>query len=207
MSALKQVDPTDALSKVLDAASFTKSRPELWHWYFTFLNTLLVNTHSSDTLSVFNNVLKIVLKRLEVKPYTETSAAIQVLITCIKSLSMEEMTVADKSNLKLQVEQILPCLSSILLTVPCASKKEVTTSVMCLQLLAVLQSIEPVSQTDLNNHLVPDKIFSCLLKNMEAYSALATDRSVNNFKILSCFINRMCICLFVLKGLIIVEPL
>ena len=178
VSALKQVDPTDALSKVLDAASFTKCRPELWHWYFNFLNTLLVNTRSSDTLSVFNNVLKIVLKRLEVKPYTETSAAIQVLITCIKSLSMEDMTVADKSNLKLQVEQILPCLSSILLTVPCSSIKEATTSLMCLKLLAVLQSIEPVSQTYLNNQLVPDKIFTCLLKNMDAYSTLASNRSV-----------------------------
>ena len=103
------------------------------------------------------------------KPYKESGSALEVLTTCLKSLAIEELTAADKLNLKFQIEQVLPGLANTVLS-SCSTLPEFETSVSCYKLLVLLQSIEPLGQSTLNTVLVPDKIYSVFIKDLETCS-------------------------------------
>jgi len=125
--------------------------------FFSFLKTVLTS-YSTDYVVVFDNVLKVVLARLDVKPYNKVSSALILVKTFLQNMDFDSMPDATARNLKFQVDQLLPCLMTTFLdsksgskltsrtkleqVVPLDLEGEALASCMeCLQLLEVIAGV------------------------------------------------------------------
>lgn len=155
-SILSQQDCVSSLQQLLVVADFSDGFSlSTASILFTFLNTL-TNTYHTDEVQLFDMVLKVVLARLDVKPYNKVTSAFTLLKTLVQNMDFTSMPDAIARNLKFQVDQVLPSLMTSFLDSKSGSKsrskgevtmsvemdKEAMTScVECLQLLQVLASV------------------------------------------------------------------
>jgi len=163
----KSVDCSDLLSKLISVANFSKGGARLWQEYLQFCDSFVSCLSNTDSLNVFNSMFKIVTNRLEVENFKESWAALDLLITCLHKVKQDELTPADKRNLALQTDQILPGLSNIIIS-PCTTDNQLITNISCFRLLYTLNSIEQISSTSITSSLAPpDKIYQAFLKDLE----------------------------------------
>jgi len=157
-SILSQQDCVPSLQQLLVMADFNDgfSLTSSSH-LFTFLTTL-ITTYQNDNVQLFDLVLKVVLSRLDVKPYNRVASALTLVKTLIQNMDFTSMPDAVARNLKFQVDQLLPSLlttfldsksgtklssrTKVELAVPAEMDREALAScIECLQLLQVLAGV------------------------------------------------------------------
>jgi len=153
-SILSQQDCTESLQQLVVMADFSDgfSLATASH-FFSFLTTL-ITSYNTDNVQIFDMVLKVVLLRLDVKPYNRVTTAMTLVTRLIQNLDFSTMPDAVARNLKFQVDQLLPSLMTSFLdskrgsklssgkgdsALPVELDKEALSS--CLECLQLLQEL------------------------------------------------------------------
>eukprot|EP00090_Calanus_glacialis_P002035 TRINITY_DN11524_c0_g1_i1.p1 TRINITY_DN11524_c0_g1~~TRINITY_DN11524_c0_g1_i1.p1 ORF type:complete len:825 (+),score=377.38 TRINITY_DN11524_c0_g1_i1:53-2527(+) len=157
-SILAQQDCLPSLQQLLVMADFSDGFTLTTSSHlFTFLTTLTTTFHT-DNVQLFDIVLKVVLARLDVRPYNKVTSALILVKTMVQNMDFTSMPDAVARNLKFQVDQLLPSLMTTFLDsksgtkLSSRSKLEQATSVEldreamascmeCLQLLQVMANV------------------------------------------------------------------
>lgn len=168
--ALRQLNSQDHLSDILAIPQFDKLNPGLWEMYFGFLTTL-VGSINGDNIIIFNKIIKVVLARLEVKPFTEVNNTLALLILSLERIVLEDLTAADKRNLKFQVDQLLPCLQTVYNS-SAVDPNGRECMLTCLELLQLLTGLEQLAGA-----VSPDKMATTFKKGFNDASTKATLKS------------------------------
>jgi len=142
-TVLCKLDPLQLLADLVAIPQFDGCYPELWEQYFAFLHTL-VSAISGHKLVIFDNIVKVALARLEVKPYNMVSSALRLLASVLQDVVEEDLAPADEQNLKLKVDLILPCVESVYRSAIQGTCGEVVSNDLCacLQLYTVLAGLQ-----------------------------------------------------------------
>eukprot|EP00092_Neocalanus_flemingeri_P107418 GFUD01137871.1.p1 GENE.GFUD01137871.1~~GFUD01137871.1.p1 ORF type:complete len:824 (-),score=300.44 GFUD01137871.1:355-2826(-) len=156
-SILAQQDCLPSLQQLLVVADFSDefSLSTSSH-LFTFLTTL-ITTYHTDNVQLFDVVLKVVLARLDAKPYNKVASALVLVKTLVQNMDFSSMSDAVARNLKFQLDQLLPSLLATFLDRRSSTKlssrsktdqvfteldREAMASCLeCLQLLQVVASV------------------------------------------------------------------
>jgi len=153
---LSQQDCLSSLQQLLVMADFSDGFAlSTSSILFSFLTTLTTTFHT-DEVQLFDMVLKVVLARLDVKPYNKVTSALTLVKTLVQHMDFTSMPDAMARNLKFQVDQLLPSLMTSFLdsksgtkrgskvdpVTPVELDREALVSCMeCLQLLQVVANV------------------------------------------------------------------
>jgi len=198
-SILSQQDCLSSLQQLLVTADFSEGFSlTTSSLLFTFLNTL-ITTYHTDNVSLLDMVLKVVLARLDVKPYNRVASALILVETMVQNMDFMSMPDAVSRNLKFQVDQLLPSLMTTFLDSKSGTKlssrskvehsitvemdKEALASCLqCLQLLQVVAGVplqgwsQAVGETvKANKMVVAYRSYTDMLKELVDRAKLTTD--------------------------------
>ena len=142
-TVLCKLDLRKLFADLVAIPQFDLCHPELWEQYFVFLHTL-VSANSGHKLVIFDHIVKVALKRLEMKPYNMVSSALRLLASVLQDVVKEDLAPADEQNLKLKVDLILPCVESVYRSAVQGACGEVVSNDLCacLELYTVLAGLQ-----------------------------------------------------------------
>ena len=96
---------------------------------FSFIK-IMINTYSSDIISMFDICHKLVLARLDSKPLSNLGTALNLVTTIFTKIDFTNMSDAVARNLKFQVDQLLPSLLNVFVDISKSSSSSNSASKM-----------------------------------------------------------------------------